>query len=140
MPSGERVSLSSVPIACVTLISFPALYVWLAISNTPASRLVYRSSVLVCSGNQQGRTKATAVRVSLPLDANAISTYPTPGSRKLPLTTWSAIAVFKRSDNRMLEIDHSKPPGLDYGQSHGSETKIIHSHFCLRSMKNNYVR
>lgn len=105
----------------------PALPLWLAISNATASCLIYRSNMSVYSAlgsrSTQGCRKATSARLSLPPHANAISIYPTPGSRMFLPTTWSAIAVFVGGEKwpvRTSSSTSSKLEALCY-----SDTKAI---------------
>ena len=112
-----------------TCTPLPALNLWLAISNAPSSRLVYRSNMSVCSvpssGSQQGRTKATSARSSLPPHENAISIYPTPGSRMFPPTTWSAIAMFVGGEKRPVRTSSSTLSKLEAPRY--SDTKALQS-------------
>ena len=74
----------------------PVVSRWLAISNAPVACRLHRSAHYVAfpergSGNMHGLRNATEVRTEpLPILAvNATSTYPTPGKRMFPPTTWS---------------------------------------------------
>ena len=98
-----RLAQAAVRFLCVPIVctkngpsGLPVVSRWLAISNAPVACRLHRSAHYMVfpkrgSGNMHGLRNATEVRTeSLPiLAANATSTYPTPGNRIFPATTWS---------------------------------------------------
>ena len=98
-----RLAQAAVRFLCVPIVctkngpsGLPVVSRWLAISNAPVACRLHRSAHYVAfpergSGNMHGLRNATEVRTEpLPiLAANATSTYPTPGNRIFPATTWS---------------------------------------------------
>ena len=98
-----RLAQAAVRFLCVPIVctkkdpsGFPVVSRWLAISNAPVACRLHRSAHYVAfpergSGNMHGLRNATEVRTEslTTLAANATSTYPTPGKRMFPPTTWS---------------------------------------------------